>query len=39
MENLRNALRNRMSGGNVEKSTLHDVAAILDEAAQRIERL
>jgi DNA-binding PadR family transcriptional regulator len=39
MENLRSVLRNRLSGGNVGKETLHDVAAILDEAAQRIERL
>jgi len=39
MENLRSVLRNRLSGGDVGKDTLHEVAAILDEAAQRIERL
>jgi len=39
MENLRTALRNRLGGGDVAKDTLHDIAAILDEAAQRIERL
>jgi len=39
MENLRSALRNRLHGGDIAKDTLHDIAAILDEAAQRIERL
>ena len=39
MENLRSVLRNRLGGENVGKNTLHEVAAILDEAAQRIERL
>src|SRR5215468_12396210 len=39
MENLRSVLRNRLGGGSVGKDTLYEVAAILDEAAQRIERL
>ncbi|RYD96781.1 MAG: PadR family transcriptional regulator [Sphingomonadales bacterium] len=39
MGNLRVALQNRMSAENVEADTLHDVAAILDEAARKIERL
>jgi len=39
MDNLRAVLRHRLGGGDIAKDTLHDVAAILDEAAQRIERL
>jgi len=39
MENLRTVLRQRFGNGAVEKSTLHEIAAILDEATQRIERL
>ncbi|HSB96019.1 MAG TPA: PadR family transcriptional regulator [Spongiibacteraceae bacterium] len=39
MENLGTVLRQRLGHGNVEKDTLHAIAAILDEAAQRIERL
>ncbi|MGO4705670.1 PadR family transcriptional regulator [Microvirga sp. 2MCAF38] len=39
MENLRTVLRHRFSSEDLGKSTIHDVAAILDEAAQRIERL
>ncbi|RYD47656.1 MAG: PadR family transcriptional regulator [Sphingomonadales bacterium] len=39
MGNLRVALQNRMSADGVDSDTLHDVAAILDEAAQKIERL
>jgi DNA-binding PadR family transcriptional regulator len=39
MGNLRAVLQNRLSGDDVTADTLHDVAAILDEAAQKIERL
>jgi len=39
MENLKAVLRQRLEQGNTEKNTWHDIAAILDEAAQRIERL
>ena len=39
MGNLRVALQNRMSAEDVDADTLHDVAAILDEAARKIERL
>jgi DNA-binding PadR family transcriptional regulator len=39
MENLRSVLRHRLGGEKVTKDTLYEVAAILDEAAQRIERL
>lgn len=39
MENLRMALRDRIGGEAVEKSTVHQAADILDEAARRIERL
>jgi len=37
--NLRAALHHRLSGENVDVDTLHAVAAILDEAAQKVERL
>lgn len=39
MENLKVALRNRLGGNDTDPKIVHDVAAILDEAAQRIERL
>ncbi len=39
MGNLRAVLQNRLVNDDVTAETLHDVAAILDEAAQRIERL
>lgn len=39
MENLRMALRGRLGGEAVEKSTVHQAADILDEAARRIERI
>lgn len=39
MENLGAVLRNRLAGGNGDKETLHAAIAIIDEAAQRIERL
>ena len=38
MENLRAVLRQRLRE-DVAKKVLHEVASILDEAAQRIERL
>lgn len=37
--NLRAAIRHRLSGAEVDTETLHRVAAILDEAAQKVERL
>ncbi len=39
MGNLRAVLQNRLVNDDVTAVTLHDVAAILDEAAQKIERL
>jgi len=39
MGNLRAVLQNRLTAEGVDSGTLHDVAAILDEAAQKIERL
>jgi len=39
MENLRSALRYRIMRDEVDSETLHKAAAILDEAAQKIERL
>ncbi len=39
MENLKTALRGRLAREDADKNTLHEVAAILDEAAQKIERL
>lgn len=39
MGNLRTVLGQRLAGEEVPPETLHEVAAILDEAAQRIERL
>jgi DNA-binding PadR family transcriptional regulator len=37
--NLRTALHHRLAGPDVDSETLHAVAAILDDAAQKIERL
>ena len=31
--------RTRFGSGGIDEATLHDIAAILDEAAQKIERL
>ncbi|WP_422001077.1 PadR family transcriptional regulator [Reyranella sp.] len=39
VENLRNALRYRLERDDVQAETVHEAAAILDEAARRIERL
>ncbi len=39
MGNLRAVLQDRLSAEGVDADTLHDVAAILDEAARKIERL
>lgn len=39
MANLHTVLRDRLAGESVERETLLAVAAVLDEAAQRIERL
>ncbi|WP_267395944.1 MULTISPECIES: PadR family transcriptional regulator [unclassified Sphingomonas] len=39
MGNLRMAVQNRLEQGNITEDTLHDVAALIDEVAQKIERL
>ncbi len=39
VENLRSVLRNRLAAGEATKDQLHEIAAIIDDAAQRIERL
>ena len=39
MQNLRVALQERLSRGDFSEDTLHDVAALIDEVAQKIERL
>jgi DNA-binding PadR family transcriptional regulator len=39
MGNLREALINRLGRDGVQKQTVHDAVAIIDEAAQKIERL
>ena len=39
MGNLRAVLQDRLGAESVDVETLHDVAAILDEAARKIERL
>ena len=37
--NLFHAVRNRMSAGEFDRETVHQIAEILDEAARKIERL
>jgi DNA-binding PadR family transcriptional regulator len=39
MGNLRQVLQHRLMREDVNEDTLHDVAALLDEVAQKIERL
>lgn len=39
MGNLRVALQDRLSQGEFSDDTLHDIAALIDEVAQKIERL
>ncbi|MFW2852235.1 PadR family transcriptional regulator [Sphingomonas sp. TX0543] len=39
MGNLRVALEHRLTKGDFSQDTLHDVAALIDEVAQKIERL
>lgn len=39
MGNLSVALKQRLSRGDFSQETLHDVAALIDEVAQKIERL
>jgi len=39
MRNLGVALRNRMTHGDVSEETMHELAALIDEFAQRVERL
>lgn len=39
MGNLRSVLQNRLGRDEIDVDMLHDIAAIIDEAAQKIERL
>ncbi len=39
MGNLRQVLINRLAGRETDKETLHAIVALIDEAAQKIERL
>ncbi|HEX8936869.1 MAG TPA: PadR family transcriptional regulator [Sphingomicrobium sp.] len=39
MRNLGMAIRNRMTRGDVTDETVHELAALIDEFAQRVERL
>ena len=39
MGNLFHAVKNRMAAGDFDRETVHGIAAILDDTAQRIERL
>jgi hypothetical protein len=39
MGNLRAVLANRVTAEGVTPATLHDIAALLDEVAQKVERL
>lgn len=39
MGNLREVLRNRLSEDEIDLDALHRIAAVLDEAAQKIERM
>ncbi|MGV7121833.1 PadR family transcriptional regulator [Sphingopyxis sp. 550A] len=39
MGNLRTVLMNRLGDRDIEEATLHDIVALIDEAAQKIERL
>ena len=39
MRNLGMAIRNRLGQGDVNEDTLHELAALIDEFAQRVERL
>src|SRR3546814_16116072 len=39
MGNLRQVLMNRLGGRDIDEATLHQLVALIDEAAQKIERL
>ena len=39
MGNLRQVLMDRLSDRDLDKAALHDIVALIDEAAQKIERL
>jgi DNA-binding PadR family transcriptional regulator len=39
MRNLGMAIRNRLGHGDVSEETVHELAALIDEFAQRVERL
>ena len=39
VSNLGNAMRQRIARGDMSEDTMHDVAAMIDELAQKIERL
>jgi hypothetical protein len=39
MGNLRQVLMDRLGDRDLDKAVLHDIVALIDEAAQKIERL
>ena len=39
MQNLRMVLINKLQRDNVKGETIHEVAALIDEASRKIERL
>ena len=39
MGNLRQAVQDRVARGDFSEETLHDIAALIDEVAQKVERL
>ena len=39
MGNLKAVLQQKLGAGEIDGDTLHEVAALIDEAAQKIERL
>lgn len=39
MGNLRQVLLDKLGGGDIDQEALHDVVALIDDAAQKIERL
>ena len=39
MRNLGVALRSRVARGDISEDTIHEAAALIDELAQKIERL
>ena len=39
MRNLGMAIRNRVQQGEISQDTIHEVAALIDDLAQKIERV